>query len=182
MGSPVTFSGFNSIDFGAVLNAIMQQEREPLTRLATQKTTFKRQTTAFANLATKLGALQTAGETLAEADGLAVLKTSSSDTTAVGVSSTAGTLEGSYNVAVTDLARAQVLTSSSVYDSLTDVVATSGTIRFTKTGGTPVDLVINGSTTLQGLASQINALDDSPVKAAVVQVSPGQYKLALTGA
>jgi flagellar hook-associated protein 2 len=182
MGSPITFSGFNSIDFGVVLNAIMQQERDPLNRLEAQKTTFKGQTTAFATLATKLGALKTAGETLAEADGLAVLKSSSSDTTAVGVTSTDGTLEGSYGVAVNTLARAQVLTSGSTYDSLTDVVATSGTIRFTKTGGTPVDLVIGASTTLQGLASQINALDDGPAKAAVVQVAPGQYKLALTGA
>ena len=182
MGSPVTLSGFNNIDFGAVLNAIMQQERAPLTRLETQKTTFKGQETAFATLATKLGALKTAGETLAEADGLAVLKSTSSDTTAVGVSATTGTLEGSYAVAVTDLARAQVLTSSSTYDSLTDVVATSGTIRFTKSGGTPVDLVIGASTTLEDLAEQINALDDSPVKAAVVQVSPGQYKLAFTSA
>jgi flagellar hook-associated protein 2 len=182
MGSPVTFSGLNGIDFGMILNAIMQQERQPLTRLETQKTTFKGQTTAFANLATKLGTLQDAGDALADADGLAVLKAVSSDTTAVGISTTSGTLEGSYTVAVTDLARAQVLTSSSTYDSLTDVIATSGTLRFTKSGGTPVDLVIGASTTLQGLASQINALDDAPVRAAVVQVSPGQYKLALTGA
>jgi flagellar hook-associated protein 2 len=182
MGSPITFSGLNGIDFGMILNAIMQQERQPLTRLETQKTTFKGQTTAFANLAAKLGTLQDAGDALGENNGLAVLKASSSDTTAVGVSATSGTLEGTYSVAVTDLARAQVLTSSSTYDSLTDVIATSGTIRFTKSGGTPVDLVIGASTTLQDLASQINALDDVPVRAAVVQVSPGQYKLALTGA
>jgi flagellar capping protein FliD len=30
MGSPITFSGFNKIDFGVVLNAIMQQESRPL--------------------------------------------------------------------------------------------------------------------------------------------------------
>ena len=182
MGSPVTFSGLNGIDFGMILNAIMQQERQPLTRLETQKTTFKGQTTAFANLATKLGALQNAGDLLGDDDGLAVLKATSSDTAAVAVSATSGTLEGTYAVAVTDLARAQVLTSHSTYDSLTDVVATSGTIRFTRSGDPPVDLVISASTTLQALASQINALDNSPVRAAVVQVSPGQYKLALTGA
>ena len=182
MGSPVTFSGLNGIDFGMILDTIMRQERQPLTRLETQKTTYKGQTTAFANLAAKLGTLQDAGDSLGEDNGLAVLKATSSDTTAVGVSATSGTLEGTYAVAVTDLARAQVLTSSSTYDSLTDVVATSGTIRFTRAGDTPVDLVISGSTTLKDLASRINALDDSPVRAAVVQVSPGQYKLALTGA
>jgi len=30
MGSPITFSGFNNIDFGSVLNAIIQQERQPI--------------------------------------------------------------------------------------------------------------------------------------------------------
>ena len=39
MGSPITFGGFNNIDFSLVLNAIMQQERAPLTALETQRTT-----------------------------------------------------------------------------------------------------------------------------------------------
>ena len=29
MGSPITFSGFNSIDFTSILNAIMTAERAP---------------------------------------------------------------------------------------------------------------------------------------------------------
>ena len=37
MGSPVTLSGFNNIDFGSVLNAIMQQERLPVTQLESQQ-------------------------------------------------------------------------------------------------------------------------------------------------
>src|SRR6185503_4121702 len=33
MGSPITFSGFNAIDFNVVLNAIMAQESAPLQAL-----------------------------------------------------------------------------------------------------------------------------------------------------
>ena len=33
MGSPITLSGFNSIDFNVVLNAVMQQESQPLKAL-----------------------------------------------------------------------------------------------------------------------------------------------------
>ena len=36
MGSPITFSGFNNIDFGQILNAIMTAERAPLNALETQ--------------------------------------------------------------------------------------------------------------------------------------------------
>ena len=41
MGSPVTLSGFNNIDFGSVLNALMQQERIPVTQLETQQTALQ---------------------------------------------------------------------------------------------------------------------------------------------
>ena len=58
MGSPITFSGFNNIDFGSILNAIMTAERAPLTALETQKTTLNQQGTAFTTLASKLGALR----------------------------------------------------------------------------------------------------------------------------
>ena len=53
MGSPITFSGFNSIDFNQILNAVMAQERTPLTRLETQKKTLESQNSAFATLGTK---------------------------------------------------------------------------------------------------------------------------------
>ena len=36
MSSPITFSGFNSIDFNQILNAIMTAERAPMTALETQ--------------------------------------------------------------------------------------------------------------------------------------------------
>ena len=51
MGSPITFSGFNSIDFNQILNAVMAQERAPLNRLETQKRTLESQNSAFATLA-----------------------------------------------------------------------------------------------------------------------------------
>ena len=38
MGSPITFSGFNNVDFGSVLNAIMQQERAPVAAYEQQRT------------------------------------------------------------------------------------------------------------------------------------------------
>ena len=69
MGSPITFSGFNSIDFGQILELIMTAERAPMTTLETQKTALNTQGTAYTTLAGKLGALESALDTLTDADG-----------------------------------------------------------------------------------------------------------------
>lgn len=180
MGSPITFSGFNQIDFSAILNAVMQQERQPIDRLNSQKKTLESQSTQFGTLATKLGSLKSASDALQEIDSLAALTATSSDT-GVGVSATGGSVAGTYDIVVTELARAQVMTSSSSYAALTTVVATAGALTFTPATGAPVTVTLTGSTTLEGLASAINAKSDAPVAASVVQTAPGTYKLVLTG-
>lgn len=158
----------------------MAQERQPITRLETQKKTLESQNTAFSTLAGKLSTLQTAVDALRDTDSLALLTASSSDT-GVGVSTTTGTIAGTYSVVVSELARAQVLTSTSTYAALTTEVATGGTLTLTPTTGDPVTITLSGSTTLQGLADKVNAETDSPVSASVVQSAPGTYRLMLTG-
>jgi flagellar hook-associated protein 2 len=181
VSSPITFSGFNQIDFNMILNAVMQQERAPLTRLETQKKTLETQNTAYGTLAGKLATLKSAIEDLKETDSMALLKATSSDS-GVGVSATGGTVTGTYDVAVTALAKAQVTASQSTYNSLTAVVATSGTLTLTPGNGDPAaTITVSSSTTVSQLAAAINANADSPAVASVVQSSPGVYKLVLTG-
>src|SRR4029453_16689309 len=126
MGSPITFGGFNNIDFSVVLNAIMQQERLPLTALETQRKTLEAQNSAFATFAARLGSLESAAEPLANSTSLSRVAATASDPSAVGISAGSSTITGQYEVAVTELARAQVVASSSTYDSVDDIVATSG--------------------------------------------------------
>src|SRR5262245_27288450 len=132
MGSPITFGGFNNIDFGLVLNAIMQQERAPLTALETQRKALEAQNSAFATYATRLGALESAAETLARTDGLSRVAATASDPTAVGISAGSSTITGRYELVVSELARAQVLASQTTYDSVDDVVATSGVVSLAR--------------------------------------------------
>jgi flagellar hook-associated protein 2 len=180
VGSPITFSGFNQIDFNQILNAVMQQERAPLTRLENQKKTLETQNTAFSTLAGKLSSLESAIESLAKDDSLSLLTATSSDP-GVGVSATSGTITGTYDVVVSELARSQVTASQTTYGALTDVVATGGSLTLTPASGAPVTITISGSTTLSGLAAAINADAASPAAASVVQTSPGVYQLVLTG-
>ena len=53
-GTPITFSGFNQIDFNQILNLVMQQERRPVAALETQKSTLETQRTQLSTLAGKL--------------------------------------------------------------------------------------------------------------------------------
>ena len=181
MGSPISFSGFNNIDFGVVLNAIMQQERAPIAAIEAQQTALKAQNSAFATLATRLAALESAIEDLADSDQLSKVSATSSDESAVGISTGSATATGTYDVVVSELARSQVMVSQTSYASLDDVVATSGVISLARFGDPPIDVVISGSMTLEDLAEAINLDPDAPVSASVVQVAPGEYRLVLTG-
>jgi flagellar hook-associated protein 2 len=181
MSSPITFSGFNNIDFGMVLNAIMQQERAPITAIEAQRSSLQAQNTAFATLATRLGTLRDAAANLTGGDSLSRVTGTSSDETAVGISAGQASVTGRYDVVVSELARSQVSASTSVYQSIDAVVATSGAISLARFGHPPVEIPINGATTLEELATSINQNPDSPVNASIVQVTPGQYRLVLTG-
>ena len=177
MGSPITFSGFNNIDFSIVLNAIMQQERAPIVRIEAQKATLQAQNSAFSTLATKLGALKTAAADLASSDNTSRVSATSSDPAAVGISTSSASVTGRYDVVVTELARAQVMTSATTFDSLDAVVATSGVITLARLGNPPIDITIGAGMTLEEIADAINRARGSPVNASVVQVVPGQYRL-----
>jgi flagellar hook-associated protein 2 len=180
MGSPITFSGFNSIDFNTILNAVMQQERTPLTALETRKTALETQNTTFGTFATKLSSLETAVKNLAKTDSLAKVSAASSDE-GVGVSTTTSTVEGTYDVVVSQLARAQVTTSTSTYGSVDAVVGTGGALQLLAANQPPVEIMLTGSMTLKQIAEAINAKTESPVTASVVQAAPGSYRLVLTG-
>jgi flagellar hook-associated protein 2 len=180
MGSPITFSGFNQIDFNMILNAVMQQERQPLTALESRKTDLEAQNTTFGTFLSKLTTLESAAEALAEADSFASVSASSSDD-GVGVSTTSATVEGTYDVVVSQLARAQVTASASTYSSVDTVVGATGTLTLLVASQPPVDVAITPSMTLKQLAEAINAKTDAPVTASVVQAAPGSYRLVLTG-
>ncbi|HET9371598.1 MAG TPA: flagellar filament capping protein FliD [Vicinamibacterales bacterium] len=176
MSSPITFSGFNNIDFNVVLNALMQQASQPLTVLQSQQTALKSQVTTFKSLTSHVATLASAVAALADADGLNGHSGTSSQPTALGVSVGPGAVAGHYDVVVNELARAQVTAStSSAADSDTTVVASGGSITI---GG--VSVTISGDVTLQGLAAAINGTDGIGVNAAVIRTAADTYRLVLT--
>jgi flagellar hook-associated protein 2 len=176
MGSPVTLSGFNNIDFGSILTALMQQERIPVTQLESQQTALKAQQTAFSTFATRLANLESAASELTRATSFQGRSSSVSNPSALTASTGTSTPTGSYEIFVNELARAQVTGTNSTHaDKDTTIVASGGSLVI---GDTTVTLT--GDVTLQGLANAINGTAGIDVTAAVVQ-NNGNFQLVLTG-
>lgn len=177
MSTPVTFSGFNDVDFNLVVNSLMAQTSLPLNNLQTQQKALQSQSSGFDKLTGLVSSLRSAADALGKASNLAMLAGRSSDTTAVTVSAASHAAAGSYEIIVNELARAQVTVSSSTApDANTTIVASAGTITI---GG--VDVVIAGDVTLQQLAAAINATAGITVSAGVIRTGDSTYRLALTG-
>jgi flagellar hook-associated protein 2 len=176
MGSPITFTGFNNIDFGSVLDAVMTQESVPLTTLKTQQTTLASKAASFRTLAAKLATFESAVADLTNADSMLGRTASTTNDSAIKVGAGSTAAPGIYDVVVQELARAQVTASdSSVADADSSVVASGGVLTI---GG--VAVVVDIPVTLEGLAARINSTKDIGVTATVVKSGPGAYHLVLT--
>jgi len=176
VGSPITLSGFNNIDFGSIVTSLMQQASIPLTALQNQQAALKSRSATVDKLGANLDALDTAAQALSNQDSLNAFQAVSSDTTAVSASIGSGAVAGHYDVVVSELARAQVMASDVLPDATTTTVATSGSITI---GGVQVQL--SGPVTLQQLAAAINATPGIGATATVVRSGANAYRLVLTG-
>jgi flagellar hook-associated protein 2 len=176
----ITFSGFNDIDFNAVVNAIMAYESQPLTRLQTQKTALETQNTAFGTLAGKLSSLRSAFEDLGKTTSMAGLKATSSDSN-IAVSAGTSGVAGTYDVVVSALAKQQVTRSTTTFLNPDVQVATGGTLVLRDGLGNDTVITVTGPLTVAELADEINSNQAAPVSASVVQTSPGTYQLVFTG-
>lgn len=175
MSSPITFSGFNNIDFNTVLNALMQQASQPLTALQDRQKALRSQISSLDTLRSNISALQSAADTLGDLSSISTMAATTSDN-AVSATVSAGAAAVQFAVVVHDVARAQVTASTSTApDADTTVVASGGVLTI---GG--VDLVIGGDVTLNQLARAINDTADMPVTASVVRTAPNAYRLVLT--
>lgn len=176
MSSPVTLSGFNNIDFGSIVTALMQQASEPLTALQTRQDSINSQIKTMASLGNRVSALKAAADELADTEQFTAYSSSTSDNTAITSKTGTGAMAGHYDIQVLDLARSQVTaTNSTTADANTTIVASGGSLTI---GGKTVN--ITGDVTLTGLAKAINTTTDIGVMASVVRSGANAYRLVLT--
>lgn len=182
--SPLTsVSGLVSgLDTSSIITQLMQIEAEPQTALKTTLTNTQSAITSYQDLNTKFQSLLTAAQNLTNPATWGARTATSSDSS-VAASATASALTGSVTFTVNQLATAQSLISTSSTTSLTDTSTfslTGGSFSITGADGTATTITpTDGS--LQSVVSAINS-STAGVRAAAVQVAPGQYRLQLTGA
>ena len=175
MSSPITFSGFNNIDFNMILNGIMQQASLPMVVMQNRQTALRSQVTSFDLLKNRVQTMLDAAEDLADPQAVQGLAGTSSHPDAVSISTSSQAVAGQYDIVVQSLARSQVTASAStVADSNTTVVASSGALTING-----VEVAITGDVTLQGLASAINDTADVGVTASVVRTGANAWRLVL---
>lgn len=124
ISSPGVGSG---LDVNSILTQLVAIERQPIVQLQSQVSSLQTKLSAFGKLQSNLSALRDAASALTRASTWNQTTGTSSDPTAVAVTTDANNLPASYSVEVTQLARAQS-NISKTYAAATDLVG-EGTIH-----------------------------------------------------
>ncbi len=179
----VSFSGLASgFDYRSLVDAIIDQERQPAVRLESRINKLDSQQAALETLRSLVGRLESAASALR--DGSAFDATTSTTAILSGtralatVATTPGVQQGSHTLTVSQLARAQKLVGTGVAATV-DAIGATGTISI---NGQAID--IGATDTLATIRDRINALNTgatpSGVAATILSVSSTDHRLVLT--
>ena len=142
----------SGIDAESIISALMSAESRPLSLLKTEAGDISSKISIWGSVSSYVSSLQDAVRTLSSVSIWNGVTASSSNDSAVGVSSDSGAPAGSHTVNVTNLAVGQTLASSAFTDSATTLSAGNlslqlgtwaGTSFTAKSGSNPVSITVN---------------------------------------
>jgi flagellar hook-associated protein 2 len=171
------------LDTTALINQLMAVEQQPITRVQTSKVKLQAISTAFQQLNSKLLALKSRADAVADpATFFPRAVTSSTDTVATATAGP-GTARGTFSLTATALARGSIAAAATTKGALTDAIAAApGSFQFKLgAGGAVVSVGVDTGTTLEQLVKAIND-KNAGVKATAVNVGTSAapaYKLTL---
>jgi len=170
--------GLSGYDFSSIVETMVQNYSLPLDKMQTKQTTLETKQDAWRDINTRLSALDNTLTTLRDSTTWSATAASSSNTDILSVSSSAGTVKGSYNVKVIQTALAQTAVSDviAVEDGDTATSVPAGTIGITIDGET-TNVGIDAEASFDDIAEAINNAD-AGISASVIKVNGG-YRLAL---
>ncbi len=171
--SGVNFSGLSSgLDTASIISKYVSIARQPQTIYKAQQTALQNKQTAYNTVSAKLIAFQLSAQTLNKLRAFNAVIASTSDATVATATAVTGTQAGAYNLNVSSLATAQVL-SSTAQSSQTAALGFSGQIVINGKAVT-----ISASDNLQNVAADINGAG-AGVTASIIQPTPGQFFLTI---
>lgn len=107
----ISFAGLTGIDFGTIVDSLMQIERQPITLLEQRKTQLEGRNALYSEIKSALARVQTAAKALASPAKLTFSAATSSHTDRLAVSADSSAAVGSYAITVERLATSTRVTS-----------------------------------------------------------------------
>ncbi|MCF8165438.1 MAG: flagellar filament capping protein FliD [Rhodoferax sp.] len=175
-------SGTAAIDVAGMVEGLMGIENRPLITLQSKITSQNLMISDLGQLKSKVAAFQTALQAVENPDSYSSAVASSSNESAVTVSSSTGALIGNHQITVTQLAKpAQYIFADSDFTTSDALVGFLDSSTFDLTvAGQLNSLSVDSTTTIEDLSTFINGLGLS-VAASITQTTSGQYALIIQG-
>ncbi len=188
----------SGLDVNGIISSIMKVEQLPMQKLQATATTMQTRLSAFGQMQSLVSTFRDAANALTSAAAYSVTKASSTNTGAVGASSTATAVPGSYSVSVSKLASTQsTVSASGQFAASTSTVGTgsitislgtwsTGQTAFTEKPGAPAVVIPVGASdnTLGAIRDKVNA-SNAGVSATLITDASGArlaFQSTATGA
>jgi len=162
----------SGLDTNTLIQQLVNIERQPIVQLQRRQSDYNMQISRFGELSAKLADLKSAMAAIDSRDELLSLTASSTDESKLRVKATGDAGPGSYELTVTQLARAEK-DRSAAFGSDLDVVR-AGTLTVQVKDGDPVDVTIAEGASLRDVVEAINA-SDAEVSASIVNDGTQSY-------
>lgn len=151
----ISASGLGSgLDINSIITQLMTVEQQPLKLLATKEAGYQAKLSAFGSLKGALSTLQTAAQTLKTATTFTGKSATMADSTIATASAGSTATAGSYDIAVTTLAKAHSIRTTANYAASDTFEA--GTLSLQVGSGTAQTITIAAGKTLAQIATAIN--------------------------
>ena len=196
----------SGLDVNSIVSQLIAAEKQPLTLLTSQQTSYKADLSAFGQLQSILAGVQNAAKGLTDATASPAYLATSSEGSVLTATASSSAVPGSYAISVSKLAQAHKLATAGVVDATAAIgsgASTTLTIDFgTISGGsfnsgngtytgasfsansakTPVNITIDSNNTLEGIRDAINAASAGVTATIVNDGSASPNRLVLTSA
>jgi flagellar hook-associated protein 2 len=178
----------SGLDAEGIISALMSTERRPLQLMQTEASTLSSKISVWGTISSHVSALQDAAQDLASVSIWNKLKASSSNATALTVSSDSSAAAGRHSVSISQLATGQTVSSPSVKPATTPIGAGTLTLELgswsgnTFTGsGTSKNVTVDADDTLANIRDKINAAGAGVTASVVTDASGDRLVLRSNG-
>ncbi len=178
---PLTLDGINSgLDTSSLIGSLVAVSAAPKVRLEQDQEDAQSTLDAVTKFKTKLAALQTTLEDLADVDNFGEFALSQSDVTAFTATAGSSATAGTYEIEVSEMAKAEMEVSEGFAEKSDTGVLSFGTLSVTVAGET-TELEFDSEVTLSSMASALDEVDG--ISAFILDTGDAStpYKLVVLG-